>query len=1044
MNRDRRAWKSPSPLKIRLLGELQLFGGDGRGLVLPASRKTRALLGYFIATGQTHRRERLCDLLWDGPDDPRAELRWSLSKIRSLLDGQTGVRLAADRERVGVEFDGAVVDLSAARSLLGGDVSTAPIDALRAAAELFGGEFLDGLDLPLCYRYQEWCMAEREAASRLRLSVLAALVERLDDHPADALTYAHSLAVADPLSESGHAAVVRLLSRLGRSKDALAHYERARRVLEIQLGASPSDELEEAHRALQSVAGTRPLAQPSAPASDTVRQPAGVPPPDAFFIGRAAERAKIDSIVQATVDRRPTGAVLVTGEPGIGKSHMLTRVGERMIAGGGQAFGARAFEAEVARSYGIWIDLLRATMRTQSREELPPKLGLLLPELGAAGDGPGDRVQLFEAIVDLLREIASERPTAIMLDDIQWIDEASSSLLHYVARHMDAADGLLIACAARAGEIDDNSTASRVLRSLDRDRRLRTIELAALNAAETAELVRQVDPKLDATRIFIESNGNPLFALELARSYRQGGADGGRTIDAVIAGHLAPLTDQVRETLIWAAAHGRVFTPDDLARVVALDAAELLMALGELERRGLVRPVGDDTYDFAHDLVRRAAYRALSQPRRRLVHRHIAQGLNALAGTDAALAADLVHHAALAGEDELTARACVLAGEQALRLFANAEAVGFAEQGLRHLERLGHGPVESELRIALLRIRVLAATGPGLRSLPLLAETITEATNAAEEQRLQAAAATGHYLLSVLHQEAGDMQRAESSTLRAAEVGRAADNTTRARQLANTARCLLELETEIARSRELIDEAAGMADSLGVDLCELHWARGLLKRWDGREEEALRSLSRALALARRDQDRWREYKCLTWLAMLEQEMGRYADMKAHCEELRTVAARLQEDETPFVETLQALATLASAESSANGALAKALARLRAVDDKSYLAYALNRAAGLYRQTGRAEQARHCAAEALTIASIMRRRNEIAIAQAMLAPFGAEAAAQDAGGFDSAPCGPDDLSARARSALRGFAEPPAIPTATPTPDGQMCGLERDRR
>ena len=88
--------EAPSSLKIRLLGELQLGRGDGPALALPASKKTRALLGYLIATGQAHRRERLCDLFWDGPDDPRAELRWSLSKIRPLLnDG--GASLVADR-----------------------------------------------------------------------------------------------------------------------------------------------------------------------------------------------------------------------------------------------------------------------------------------------------------------------------------------------------------------------------------------------------------------------------------------------------------------------------------------------------------------------------------------------------------------------------------------------------------------------------------------------------------------------------------------------------------------------------------------------------------------------------------------------------------------------------------------------------------------------------------------------------------------------------------------------------------------------------------
>ena len=165
--------KDPSPPGIRLLGELQLVGCDGRAVALPASRKTRALLGYLIATGQPHRRERLCDLLWDGPDDPRAELRWSLSKIWAVLDDEEGMRLTADRERVGVELGNAVIDIQRLRSLLGDGVSAARIAALKEAASLLGvGEFLDGLDLPLCYRYQEWCMAEREAVSRLHLAVL--------------------------------------------------------------------------------------------------------------------------------------------------------------------------------------------------------------------------------------------------------------------------------------------------------------------------------------------------------------------------------------------------------------------------------------------------------------------------------------------------------------------------------------------------------------------------------------------------------------------------------------------------------------------------------------------------------------------------------------------------------------------------------------------------------------------------------------------------------------------------------------------------------
>jgi len=128
----------------------------------------------------------------------------------------------------------------------------------------------------------------------------------------------------------------------------------------------------------------------------------------------------------------------------------------------------------------------------------------------------------------------------------------------------------------------------------------------------------------------------------------------------------------------------------------------------------------------------------------------------------------------------------------ALLQFANTEAASFAERGLRHAERLAEGPARLELRIAMLKTRVLAANRSWLSAAPAAGGHDCRATNDAEALGLQAAAATGHYLLSVLHQEAGDAQQAETSTLRAAEAGRTADDTTRARQLANTARCLLE------------------------------------------------------------------------------------------------------------------------------------------------------------------------------------------------------------------------------------------------------------
>src|SRR5258706_16440251 len=72
-------------LEIRLLGPLEVLR-DEKPTPLPASKKSRALLAYLVATAKPHRRERLCELLWDAPDDPRASLRWSLAKVRPLVD----------------------------------------------------------------------------------------------------------------------------------------------------------------------------------------------------------------------------------------------------------------------------------------------------------------------------------------------------------------------------------------------------------------------------------------------------------------------------------------------------------------------------------------------------------------------------------------------------------------------------------------------------------------------------------------------------------------------------------------------------------------------------------------------------------------------------------------------------------------------------------------------------------------------------------------------------------------------------------------------
>src|SRR5205823_4217342 len=159
----------------------------------------------------------------------------------------------------------------------------------------------------------------------------------------------------------------------------------------------------------------------------------------------------------------------------------------------------------------------------------------------------------------------------------------------------------------------------------------------------------------------------------------------------------------------FAAVLGRSFGPELLERASALPAAELDAAVAALERAGILRAGAEgDRYDFVHDLVRNAAYRSLSLPRRKLVHLHIARAIGAMPEAEGALAGDLAHHAALGGDLERAARACVAAGERALALFAVEESRELAARGLRFVVDLPPAtrlPIEMKLLSIQVRAR---------------------------------------------------------------------------------------------------------------------------------------------------------------------------------------------------------------------------------------------------------------------------------------------------------------------------------------------------
>jgi pimeloyl-ACP methyl ester carboxylesterase/DNA-binding SARP family transcriptional activator len=205
----------PDDLELRLMGPLRARVG-GADVALPQSRKTRALLAFLAVERRPQRRERLCELFWDVPDDPRGALRWSLSKLRGAL-GPAGARLVADRETAALALPDPQLDFRRLEAAAGAPAD-AGTDHLAAAAAV-AGDFLEGLDIPRCDAWEAWRIAHREDARRWRSAVLARLAARLPD-PEEALPHARARVDLDPFEPDAWHTLIGLLDRAGRVAEA--------------------------------------------------------------------------------------------------------------------------------------------------------------------------------------------------------------------------------------------------------------------------------------------------------------------------------------------------------------------------------------------------------------------------------------------------------------------------------------------------------------------------------------------------------------------------------------------------------------------------------------------------------------------------------------------------------------------------------------------------------------------------------------------------------------------------------------------------------
>jgi predicted ATPase len=286
-----------------------------------------------------------------------------------------------------------------------------------------------------------------------------------------------------------------------------------------------------------------------------------------------------------------------------------------------------------------------------------PELGterLDLPNPEAVTE-PWQRQRLFEALARAV--LQDNEPRLLLLDDLQWCDQDTLEWLHYLL-HFHPEAKLLILGGVRPEEVGKAHPLTSLLLNLRLREQVTEIELGPLDTRDTAALAEQVAGRtLDTdhiARLYRYTEGNPLFVIETIRTGLNGDearrsllpvtADhAGKSstftklppkIQAVIQDRLARLSPPARKLVCLAAIVGCAFDYDVLAQASDSDEESLVQALDELWRRRIIRELGQDAFDFSHNLIREVAYAEISPARRRLLHRRVAAALEQSYATD--------------------------------------------------------------------------------------------------------------------------------------------------------------------------------------------------------------------------------------------------------------------------------------------------------------------------------------------------------------------------------------------------------------------------
>ena len=731
-------------LEVQLLGHLALADSGRR---VEAVRNPRLLAYLILNRDRPLERTEVAFALWPDSSDAQAltNLRRELHALRRALPSAERL-LAVERRTIRWRPDGPFhLDVATFEDA----VEHAPqggVDALRAAVAIYRGDLLPGV-------YDDWIEPHRERLRTRMIETLDTLARGLEDRREyrAAMEQLSRLVAIDPLAESRYQALMRVAALVGDRTAGLRAYHACVTALRDELGVEPSRETLNAYQRLVTLDVSR------------LRVRAGYDvPSQTGLVGRNPEWTALVDAWNGAVNGASTLA-LIQGDAGIGKSRLIEEFSRWARAQGATVLTARSWAVEGSLAYAPVTAWLRSAPLRPLLDSLDDvwlsELSRLVPELLA--DHPGlvepapmleswQRQRLFEA---LARALGSARAQPLLvLDDATWADTDTLEWLHFILR-TETLKGFII-LGARSGEVESNRALTALVSDARNRAELLDLELGPLSEAETATLAAATtDRPLDAAahaRLYRETEGHPLFVVEMARAGLAGTAEPetvGATesgplpvparmtarMRAVIAARLRQLTPKAHRVVELAATIGRDFDVDVLAASTDLDETDLVEGLDELWRRRIIREHGLNRYDFSHDRIREVAYDQIAPAGRRVLHRRIAQALELRHHEDIdPIAAQLAAHLESAG---LAVRACEIhqrAAAVAARVMASAEAT-------RHLSRalaiLAESPASRDRN--LLELRLLLLLSQSLLAIEGYASRRQEAT--AERARALAA-----------------------------------------------------------------------------------------------------------------------------------------------------------------------------------------------------------------------------------------------------------------------------------------------------------------